>query len=111
MANEAINASAGRQTATSTMTAPRSPCCRCVYRSEEHTSELQSQSNLVCRLLLEKKKKYHNRRFTTDHRKIQGTSKIRKSYHRITVQHRNNKRDEYSDPRSMLMSHCTVSAS
>src|SRR2546430_11831831 len=28
-------------------------------RSEEHTSELQSQSNLVCRLLLEKKKKPH----------------------------------------------------
>src|SRR2546430_8562528 len=28
-----------------------------VPRSEEHTSELQSQSNLVCRLLLEKKKK------------------------------------------------------
>src|SRR2546430_7191566 len=27
-----------------------------LYRSEEHTSELQSQSNLVCRLLLEKKK-------------------------------------------------------
>src|SRR5438270_5928790 len=27
-----------------------------VIRSEEHTSELQSQSNLVCRLLLEKKK-------------------------------------------------------
>src|SRR2546427_3717520 len=26
------------------------------YRSEEHTSELQSQSNIVCRLLLEKKK-------------------------------------------------------
>src|SRR5256886_10149875 len=39
----------------------RSPCS-CGYarggrRSEEHTSELQSQSNLVCRLLLEKKKK------------------------------------------------------
>src|SRR2546430_5702638 len=31
----------------------RSPSC--VWRSEEHTSELQSQSNLVCRLLLEKK--------------------------------------------------------
>src|SRR5688572_32418934 len=35
--------------------------CHCrnssYYRSEEHTSELQSQSNLVCRLLLEKKKK------------------------------------------------------
>src|SRR5688572_32334327 len=30
---------------------------RRVSRSEEHTSELQSQSNLVCRLLLEKKKK------------------------------------------------------
>src|SRR2546430_10909675 len=29
-------------------------------RSEEHTSELQSQSNLVCRLLLEKKKKETN---------------------------------------------------
>src|SRR2546427_2119131 len=28
-----------------------------LWRSEEHTSELQSQSNLVCRLLLEKKKK------------------------------------------------------
>src|SRR2546430_7397735 len=27
----------------------------CIIRSEEHTSELQSQSNLVCRLLLEKK--------------------------------------------------------
>src|SRR2546430_8341638 len=31
-----------------------------VMRSEEHTSELQSQSNLVCRLLLEKKKKKIN---------------------------------------------------
>src|SRR2546430_6283977 len=30
---------------------------RSAARSEEHTSELQSQSNLVCRLLLEKKKK------------------------------------------------------
>src|SRR2546430_6984284 len=29
-----------------------------LLRSEEHTSELQSQSNLVCRLLLEKKKNY-----------------------------------------------------
>src|SRR2546427_6484887 len=31
-------------------------------RSEEHTSELQSQSNLVCRLLLEKKKNTHQRK-------------------------------------------------
>src|SRR5256886_10660336 len=46
--------------------APRSPLPRWPMRSEEHTSELQSQSNLVCRLLLEKKKKeqksrVHNR--------------------------------------------------
>src|SRR5688572_32089905 len=32
---------------------------RAALRSEEHTSELQSQSNLVCRLLLEKKKIYN----------------------------------------------------
>src|SRR2546430_8534562 len=38
-------------------------------RSEEHTSELQSQSNLVCRLLLEKKKKYKH-----DSRDCQNTS-------------------------------------
>src|SRR5216683_3538955 len=31
--------------------------CRLYLRSEEHTSELQSRSDLVCRLLLEKKKK------------------------------------------------------
>src|SRR5436190_7625127 len=44
---------------------PRSPshCRTCsavaAGRSEEHTSELQSHSDLVCRLLLEKKKKQH----------------------------------------------------
>src|SRR2546430_6034658 len=46
----------GRQT----LSQPQSkPLVRLVTgdRSEEHTSELQSQSNLVCRLLLEKKKK------------------------------------------------------
>src|SRR3989475_8185463 len=38
-------------------TQPRAATPRAVWnRSEEHTSELQSQSNLVCRLLLEKKK-------------------------------------------------------
>src|SRR5438309_9226990 len=36
-------------------------CCWAMARSEEHTSELQSQFHLVCRLLLEKKKKEHNR--------------------------------------------------
>src|SRR5438270_5549743 len=35
-------------------------------RSEEHTSELQSQSNLVCRLLLEKKKKNIEENITAD---------------------------------------------
>src|SRR2546427_11957196 len=37
--------------------AARAAAVRAGSRSEEHTSELQSQSNLVCRLLLEKKKK------------------------------------------------------
>src|SRR2546430_9952384 len=36
-----------------------------LVRSEEHTSELQSQSNLVCRLLLEQKKNH-----TTDHVRV-----------------------------------------
>src|SRR5437660_6890794 len=35
------------------------------WRSEEHTSELQSRGHLVCRLLLEKKKKTARRPFTT----------------------------------------------
>src|SRR2546430_11233327 len=38
-----------------------------MHRSEEHTSELQSQSNLVCRLLLEKKKKRKERRCDYPH--------------------------------------------
>src|SRR5947208_16673389 len=41
-------------------TASRKEGC-CVRRSEEHTSELQSPDHLVCRLLLEKKKKNLNR--------------------------------------------------
>src|SRR5256885_7207826 len=39
-------------------------CVRTAIRSEEHTSELQSPCNLVCRLLLEKKKKPNNARTT-----------------------------------------------
>src|SRR2546430_13471947 len=46
-----------------TMTGAASPATR----SEEHTSELQSQSNLVCRLLLEKKKKTHQYTSTPHH--------------------------------------------
>src|SRR2546430_4750308 len=38
-------------------------------RSEEHTSELQSQSNLVCRLLLEKKKKNKQNRHVKEYRR------------------------------------------
>src|SRR5437016_10939364 len=51
---------------------------RCIScRSEEHTSELQSLTNLVCRLLLEKKKKKNNNK---RHKK---KDKIK------TIQHRN----------------------
>src|SRR5688572_31273855 len=38
-----------------------------VLRSEEHTSELQSQSNLVCRLLLEKKNSTNNAYSSHEH--------------------------------------------
>src|SRR2546429_3529951 len=44
---------------TSRPSSPRKPApprTRCRFRSEEHTSELQSRLHLVCRLLLEKKK-------------------------------------------------------
>src|SRR2546430_12624232 len=43
-------------------------------RSEEHTSELQSQSNLVCRLLLEKKKTHHS---LTARRQLQHPLRVR----------------------------------
>src|SRR5689334_24124847 len=39
--------------------------CLSIFRSEEHTSELQSQFHLVCRLLLEKKKKTVKEHSTT----------------------------------------------
>src|SRR5436309_12099993 len=48
-------------------------------RSEEHTSELQSRENLVCRLLLEKKKidcktRYHNNKHSPNTRHKQNTN-------------------------------------
>src|SRR2546427_8250044 len=43
-------------------------------RSEEHTSELQSQSNLVCRLLLEKKKKKKQNKQTHEDNTITKTN-------------------------------------
>src|SRR6267143_3018297 len=42
--------------AASTMATPSAALCDIGFRSEEHTSELQSQFHIVCRLLLEKKK-------------------------------------------------------
>src|SRR2546427_8266891 len=53
-----------RWTAASTASSSRRPAgarYRSQARSEEHTSELQSQSNLVCRLLLEKKNAHLDR--------------------------------------------------
>src|SRR2546421_8832448 len=51
--------------------APRSVAARLTrrHRSEEHTSELQSRSDLVCRLLLEKKKKQRIQPLHTLHRR------------------------------------------
>src|SRR2546427_1812585 len=55
-------------------------------RSEEHTSELQSQSNLVCRLLLEKKKKNQTRttskRPTTHTVRVPDTASDTRGHHR-----------------------------
>src|SRR2546426_6168116 len=56
----AVSAAKQRWTESAISTAPPSNC----RRSEEHTSELQSPCNLVCRLLLEKKKK---KKTQTDH--------------------------------------------
>src|SRR2546430_8755350 len=54
--NRASEISSGGRLGTSWLPKSISTLCRTANRSEEHTSELQSQSNLVCRLLLEKKK-------------------------------------------------------
>src|SRR6266853_6851463 len=53
--HDALPISASRPSTASSFGVPPTPTPS--PRSEEHTSELQSQSNLVCRLLLEKKKK------------------------------------------------------
>src|SRR5688572_32153377 len=55
-------------------------CCACPARSEEHMSELQSQSNLVCRLLLEKKKKKKNNQLHP--RPQNNTNILSKNHHR-----------------------------
>src|SRR3989475_7732084 len=56
-------------------------------RSEEHTSELQSQSNLVCRLLLEKKKKYITKQSQQHKTELQSHSKI---VYRLLPENNNN---------------------
>src|SRR5688572_31440235 len=68
ISNDRATASAAGPPAAGDLPGPWTGCSRPVAaaagrsgtrpRSEEHTSELQSQSNLVCRLLLEKKKQH-----------------------------------------------------
>src|SRR5205807_4232068 len=62
--SSAFGTSAATESTTTTSTPPE----RIRVRSEEHTSELQSPCNLVCRLLLEKKKK---NKYTRTHNTIQ----------------------------------------
>src|SRR5205085_3196172 len=58
---DALFALPGVRERPSAISVPGARALWLVERSEEHTSELQSQSNLVCRLLLEKKKKNKNK--------------------------------------------------
>src|SRR5438034_11788240 len=57
MSEEAFRADLGEAAKTISEVGPIDPKQWDAFRSEEHTSELQSHSDLVCRLLLEKKKK------------------------------------------------------
>src|SRR2546430_9022136 len=64
------------------MLASKTPSPR--WRSEEHTSELQSQSNLVCRLLLEKKKKINSIEINLKHYKYtQSSDNLKFRYHLV----------------------------
>src|SRR2546421_1667190 len=64
-----------------------------IMRSEEHTSELQSRSDLVCRLLLEKKKQRHR---VTMRRKTTNNERRRRTGHaRRTRTDTRNKRDTW----------------
>src|SRR5260370_19409305 len=62
------------------------PACRSESRSEEHTSELQSHLNLVCRLLLEKKKKRNTSQHCDQHTTINapiGSRPIEEQQHEL----------------------------
>src|SRR5476649_889830 len=63
-----------RMTRGRRFSAPLCCCTNRADRSEEHTSELQSHSDLVCRLLLEKKKKQNNRGYSKKKKKTQKTT-------------------------------------
>src|SRR2546429_5930812 len=78
---------------------PKGHTVNCRPRSEEHTSELQSRLHLVCRLLLEKKKKVTVRQSTDDrdHRSLLYTQH----------QYRENDR-EYRDPTVSLSLQSTL---
>src|SRR5438034_2827335 len=70
----AINCASSRSwsTGSSKSSFSKAACFAKGIRSEEHTSELQSHSDLVCRLLLEKKKKnkkIKNQQNTVNHKK------------------------------------------
>src|SRR5438034_2347777 len=60
-----------RHRSVSTTRKGRPPGPRSQARSEEHTSELQSHSDLVCRLLLEKKKKQDKHKSTINDSRVQ----------------------------------------
>src|SRR2546430_2840941 len=68
-------------------------------RSEEHTSELQSQSNLVCRLLLEKKK---NQELSHGQNSRQVTHRVAVRHHRISLSSRT--ADQTTDALDLLAS-------
>src|SRR5689334_23541317 len=58
-------------------------------RSEEHTSELQSQFHLVCRLLLEKKKKNKKKKNNKHKKKTKQQQKSNREKHNINIIHIN----------------------
>src|SRR5436190_6123634 len=59
----------------------RSPASTSNSRSEEHTSELQSHSDLVCRLLLEKKKLAEREQFCARHQPAADVGYLRSAVH------------------------------
>src|SRR2546430_11875131 len=76
------------------------PAVSPAIRSEEHTSELQSQSNLVCRLLLEKKKKINN------HPLLQTTKRpLKQIQHRLS-HHNTQHHTPLQPPRDLATATC-----